>query len=499
MTTMIGDFAPIMSASPRTFKEETMRNYLRLGVIVVVILAGATPAARGQGYGTDTQNVLMPASGGMAGVSLALPQDVPSAIFGNPATLSQFLGTQFSFGGGWVEGYPTVTRFGLRDPNDNFSATSRTEGFAGAGVGITQDLRSLGVPGAFGLGFSGTSGLGAEFRGQAPAGSIVNDFSSEYMVLGLNAGVGFDLTDRLSVGAAATLGTGFEQLGLVSNSAMVHDYAVRGTLGVDYKLTPENTVGAFYQSKESFQFPNAVFIGGAYRDIRLTQPDTFGMGLANTSLMGGNLLLAADVYYKLWGDAAGYSDIFVNQWAVAFGAQLTRGRMKYRLGYSYNSNPINHNAGSTFDGLPVLQDRIYLLQASETAAINQHRLTAGFGRQDFLFQGVDLDFFVGGMFNATDQFGPNTRASVGLYYVGLGLTWRFGLAHAAARTARNKWRPRTAVEVHVQAAAQALDVPAGVVHVVQTRVDVVDQEVDLRVDVPVETGSDVVLPAGLGA
>ena len=172
MTTMIGDFAPIMSASPCAFKEETMRNYLRLGVIVVVILAGATPAARGQGYGTDTQNVLMPASGGMAGVSLALPQDVPSAIFGNPATLSQFLGTQVSFGGGWVEGYPTVTRFGLRDPNDNFSATSRTEGFAGPGVGVTQDLRSLGVPGAFGLGFSGTSGLGAEFRGQAPLGAL---------------------------------------------------------------------------------------------------------------------------------------------------------------------------------------------------------------------------------------------------------------------------------------------------------------------------------------
>ena len=152
------------------------------------------------------------------------------------------------------------------------------------------------------------------------------------MVLGLNAGVGFDLTDRLSVGAAATLGTGFEQLGLVSNSAMVHDYAVRGTLGVDYKLTPENTVGPFYQSKESFQFPNAVFIGGAYRDIRLTQPDTFGMGLANTSLMGGNLLLAADVYYKLWGDAAGYSDIFVNQWAVAFGAAVDSRQDEVPLG-----------------------------------------------------------------------------------------------------------------------------------------------------------------------
>jgi len=395
-------------------------------MVCTLVLAGYSLTALGQGYGTDTQNVLTPAAGGMAGVSIALPQDVPAAIFGNPATLSQFQGTQFTFGGAWVEGYPTVTRHGFTDPNENFSVTSRTEGFAGSDIGVTQDLRGLGLPGTFGLGLAGTSGLGAEYRGRAPAGSIVNDFSTEYMVLGINAGAGFDLNERLSVGASATLGAGFEQLGLVSNSAMVHDYAVRGSLGLDYKLNPCNTVGFFYQTKESFQFPNAVFINGAYRDIRLAQPETFGFGLANTSLSGGDLLLAADVYYKLWEDAPGYSDIFVNQWAFALGAQLTRGRMKYRLGYSYNTNPVNHNVGSSFSGLSVLQDRIYLLQASETAAISQHRLTAGFGREDFLVRGLDLDFFAGGLLKASDEFGPNTSASVAAYYIGMGLTWRFG-------------------------------------------------------------------------
>ena len=42
---------------------------------------------------------LTPASGGMAGISTALPQDVPSAIFGNPSTLAQFHGTQFTMEG----------------------------------------------------------------------------------------------------------------------------------------------------------------------------------------------------------------------------------------------------------------------------------------------------------------------------------------------------------------------------------------------------------------
>jgi len=389
-------------------------------------------AARGQGYGTDTQNVLTPAAGGMAGVSLAEPQDVPAAVFGNPATLSQFKGTQFTFGGAWVEGYPTVTRHGFRGlPGEdlNYSVTSRTQGFVNPEVAVTQDLRSLGVPGTMGLGLAGLSGLGAEYRGLAPAGSFANNFSSELIVLGVNLGAGIELTDRLSLGAAVTLGTGIEQLGLVQDTAMVHDYGLRGDFGFDYKLNACNTVGGFYQTKMGFNFPNAFLLpgpGANYRNIRLDQPETLGIGIANRKFMDGNLLLAADVYYKLWENAALYRDIYINQWAFAMGTQLTRGKNKFRLGYSYNTNPINHNVGNSLSGLPVLQDQIQFFQASETAVITQHRLTGGIGRQDFLFPGVDLDLFVGGLFPASDQFGAHTTASVAAYYLGMGLTWRHG-------------------------------------------------------------------------
>jgi long-chain fatty acid transport protein len=115
-----------------------------------------------QGYGTDIQNVLTPAAGGMAGLSLAEPQYVPAAVFGNPATLSQFQGTQFTLGGAWVEGYPTVTRHGFVNPAENFSVTSRTRGFVIPSIAVAQDLRPLGLPGSMGLGLSGSSGLGAE-------------------------------------------------------------------------------------------------------------------------------------------------------------------------------------------------------------------------------------------------------------------------------------------------------------------------------------------------
>ena len=76
-------------------------------------------------------------------------------------------------------------------------------------------------------------------------------------MLGINVGAGFQVTDRLSVGATMTLGTGFEQLGFVGpivQSAMVNAYALRGTVGFDYELNDCNTMGFYYQSKMSFTF-----------------------------------------------------------------------------------------------------------------------------------------------------------------------------------------------------------------------------------------------------
>ncbi len=234
------------------------------------------------------------------------------------------------------------------------------------------------------------------------------------------------MTDELSLGATITLGTGFSQLGLVQSSAMVHDYALRGTVGAAYDLNPCNTLGVYYQSKLGFGFPNAFRLpSGEYLDIDIDQPQTIGFGLANRRFLDGNLLLAADVYYKLWENADLWQDVMENQWALAVGSQLTRGRTKYRLGYSYNSNPMDHNVGDGLSHLPVAQNAIQFLQASSMPFINQHRITAGIGREDFLIQGLNLDVFAGGLLDATDQFGP-FETSVAVYYVGLGLTWQFG-------------------------------------------------------------------------
>jgi long-chain fatty acid transport protein len=74
----------------------------RLSIIVLVFAANALcfSAARdayAQALGIEIHNMVMPASGGLGGVSIARPQDLQSAIHGNPSTIAQFEGTQFSF------------------------------------------------------------------------------------------------------------------------------------------------------------------------------------------------------------------------------------------------------------------------------------------------------------------------------------------------------------------------------------------------------------------
>ncbi len=73
---------------------------------------------------------------------------------------------------------------------------------------------------------------------------------------------------------------------------------------------------------------------------------------------------------------------------------------------------------------PGLLSAIQYLQG-QMAAVNEHRISAGVGVRDVL-PGLDFDLFAGGMFEASQQFGPFTSASVESYWLGAGMTWRFG-------------------------------------------------------------------------
>ncbi|MFM8250648.1 MAG: OmpP1/FadL family transporter [Planctomycetota bacterium] len=388
--------------------------------------------ANAQSFGVELHNTLMPASGAMAGVSIAQPQDLVSGINANPATLTQFAGTQFQFGGAWAEPTFDLTQSSvipaigppLIEP---FSAKSNAPGTPVGNIGVTQNLNELGLPVTFGIGFVTTAGGFVDFR-HVPES---HGTSSALSIFSMPVSLGVQLTDRLSVGASTAMGIALYNAPFTVISSVTPDYALRATLGTNYQLTETTNVGAYYQSTQGFQFNDAVLLptpgsGQTTLDVKLDLPQNIGFGVSNSALMNGNLLLAMDVLYKLWNEAESFETVYDNQWVVQFGTQYSAGRWRWRAGYAWAQNPLDPTPGNAIGGV---------IQPGELAAIrytqgllaiaNQHRLSGGVGVMDVL-PGVNLDLMAGGMFSDTQQLGDSTTTTVTSYWIGLGLTWQFG-------------------------------------------------------------------------
>jgi len=401
----------------------------RIGVLLalVVLLTCTAEHVCAQSFGVEVFNNLMPASGGMAGASTAMPQDLQSAINGNPATLTQYRGTQFSLSGTWIE--PTYN-LSVAPPGlpfvGAFDAKSDAQGIAAPNIGVTQDFNAWDLPFTLGLGLIAGSGAGVDFRG-VPAS---NGTYASLIALDIVTSVGVSLTDRLSLGTSvilsnATLGGPF-----VGNTGSSVDYALRGSVGIDYLWTPDTHVGMYWKSKAGYSFDNQVtfpaLAPGVYFDVEAERPECIGLGVANTSLFDGRLLLAMDAVFQQYTDTAMFGELFNDQWALQWGAQYTvNDRVRLRFGYAWNENPMRNSVGDRLGGVvpPAGVAQVQYVEAL-FAAIPQDRVTAGVSVRDVL-PGVDMDLFAGGMFEESQTFGITT-ATVESYWIGTGLTWHFG-------------------------------------------------------------------------
>ncbi len=382
--------------------------------------------AHAQTFGVELNNTLMPATGAMGGAGIARPQDLTSAVNANPATLTQFHGTQFLFGGGWAEPTYNLTQHTpivLLDV-DPYSAKSSAQGLPLGNIGVTQDLSALGLPATLGMAFVTTSGGFVDFR-QIPESNGTN---SAFISFSLPVALAADLTERLHVGGSLAMGIAFFDAPFVELGGMTPDTALRGAVGMNYDLTECTSLGAYYQTAQHFRFDNAVAFAfnQTYQDVNMDLPQNIGFGVANQTLMDGRLLLATDLLYKLWDEADLFRSVYDNQLVVQLGAQYSTGKYKLRAGYVWAENPLDEQPGRNIGGITPPGGIPAVRYTQGLMAVTcQHRISAGIGVTDVL-PGIDLDLMAGGMFRNTQQLANFTTTSIESYWIGLGLTWRFG-------------------------------------------------------------------------
>lgn len=401
----------------------------------------ASQVAFGQSFGVELHNTLMPASGGMGGTSVADPQDLVSALNGNPATIGNFRGTQINFGGAWAD-----PNYNVAHSDDTslpgvgpFDAKSATPGSALGNIGITQDFTARGRSFTAGVALISTAGLGVDLAAVPNS----NNASLTLQVLHFQPGIGLRLTDRLSVGANLGVGIGLFDGLFIGQSKATSAYGLRGSLGVNYAVNGCTKIGAYYQSEEKFVFPDAItlqpFSGGPGLplDVDLQLPPNIAFGISNTRFANGRLLLAADLLYKFWEEASLFNAIYDNQLVLQLGAQYDTGRCKLRAGYVWAENAMVDVVGDVIAGItpPGAANALQYVQGL-ASNINEHRFTGGVGVPNLL-PGVDLDMYVGTMLDASEQYGE-TSVNVSSYFLGGGLTWRFGRG-SGCHLAPNEW------------------------------------------------------------
>ena len=410
-------------------------------ILVAAITALFIPVAQATTYGTDVNNSSMPATGGMAGASVARTVEGAAAVFGNPANLTQYKeGTTFTFGATFLDPKIKVDHDGSTT-GTAWSGSSNADKYLIPTIAVTQGMGGLGLENlVLGLGLSAT-GAGSDFR-DVPGSLGAN---GEVIIFMANVGAAYQVTDNLSLGFMGTIGNGYAQASLNSDSSSAHNYGLRATLGATYDMGA-TSFGAYYRSPLKITYEDYISNGGVatspgkdtFWSDAWQQPQEFAVGIANNSLMGGDLQINADIIHKDYSSADFYKDFFRDQTVFALGAQLTTGKAQWRLGYSHARSPLkdiknpaaligignNFTIGAPGGGqIPVSGTVVQYFQATNAGAIWEDSFTAGFGYQ--LLPMLRVDTHAAFAPSEKDNVGPANKVEASNWQVGVGFTWAF--------------------------------------------------------------------------
>jgi len=394
---------------------------LALGVAAGMAMLVASTGAQASNSGTDLNLSAKARSGGMAGAAYTMPQEASAAVFGNPATLTQFKGINFNFGASMItlmdaqnQQQTTITGGGLVPGLEGVhtnKSNSDANNYVLPDIGITMQVSPNLV---IGTGLEVDSGLGADYRDDpisllGGAGEPVGLAQTgipllvEVISFSANLAAAYQVTEKLSVGASATIGFGLAQLGTSGNTtglgepngttgglngalhglgalpgvtdtingatlsdfggttSSVHDIGFGASLGATYLLQEGVMLSATVKSPLSYNYKNIIFgdqnaVPGVhghdgYQDLTIQNPTEVILGVAFDNVIMPGLLVEADAIWKNWSDAQTFQDVFEDQWLLTIGAQYKTGDWTYRAGYSYAQDILSDKPNNTLGGL----------------------------------------------------------------------------------------------------------------------------------------------------
>ena len=313
------------------------------------------------GYATNGDNLIGvgPTSRAMGGTGIAAPQDAISAIFTNPAGLSQLSGAQFNFAGTYFA--PVVKATVLAPAGGgmpgNWKATSQDAAYAVPAIGLTAPISENMN---FGIAAFGVSGMGVDYRNELLTSnkdpmntntkvSVMKFIPAvSYKTGAFSCGMGLDIDYQ-----AADFGAG-----------MSHNYAIGARLGLGYEINKLN-LGLIYVTGQSvehkriydFDGTGAMLAFNGYDTLKLENPAQYGFGASYKGL--DKWVFSADVKQIAWGSAKGYKDFaWKNQTVYAIGVQnKTTDKLTLRAGWNYGKSPLKVHNNFNMAGLTTVQGK----------------------------------------------------------------------------------------------------------------------------------------------
>jgi long-chain fatty acid transport protein len=272
-----------------------MKNTTQSAKIAAAIVAGLLVAQTGA-WALGFRNPDQGARATGQGEAFAAQADDASAIYYNPAGLTQVKGTQFTSGG--YLSFPNVN-FDI-DGGGSVQASEQVVLLPHAYVATDLKLDRW----RFGLGVNVPYGNRVEYDAAGPFSSLVT--RSEMAVFNIAPTAAYQINDQLSVGAGVNIYLGRTEVARISPFGPFEfegaGLGVGGTLGLLWKPTAQHSVAVVYRTPFRITFDGDVVIGGgavvADGQATILFPQTVTVGYAFRPTP--KLKLEADIEWTDW-------------------------------------------------------------------------------------------------------------------------------------------------------------------------------------------------------